>query len=458
MVDNASSSNTFTTRAMQVVIGLVVLVPALEVLLGNRNLMIEDFKEYLESLSADTAIPIMRLATFLAVVLSLAVIGVKATDQRRPRTGLGVLGAFLVLYVTNVVLSGLFGEVPEITRSHVYPLIIFVALYMSRDDGAEPVLDAGKVSLLVMVVASLVCMIALPHLTRRVYAPEVRLPYIDFRFWGLGASANGFGPLGLLLVLLTIDRPFRSRLLTWIGLASGALVVLLAQSQTTWIISIVMLPLFLLYRAGLLDPQRSALLSAPVVIGALVAGAVAYLFAWMFWFDHSTSNLVDAGAGDIALTGRTVAWAVAWDLFERNMLFGYGLTAWGLEFRERIQMLWAVHAHNQLMQSLSTAGLVGGIGLIVYLGALLRASLRLAWATRGLAPAMLAIMLVRSITEAPLDMGAALLGEAVVHLLLFRQLASTAAQPAEAPFTEEATLLVLNRPIDPEIDIDGANR
>lgn len=418
----AAPTSMFTTRATQLIIALVVLAPALETLLGSRDLTIKD---YMRTLQYDPELLVMRLATFAAVMLSVLIIGQRLLHQGKPGPASAVMTGLVAYYVTNVLISGALGEIPHLTRSHLYAIILFTALYMSRDDGAEPLLDAAKVSLLVMMVASLICLFAAPELTRRVYAPEVRLPFIDFRFWGLGASANGIGPLGLMLALLTVDRPFQRRWLTWLSLASAGLVVLLAQSQTTWIIAALFVPLYILHRSGRLKAMVQAWSRSPSMAAPAVAAIAIVAVVGLVVMLESTGEAVAAPSGnELTLTGRVDVWGIALDTFWRNILFGYGLTAWELEFRQGIGMLWAVHAHNQLLQALSVAGLVGGIGLLYYFSTLIRATAKLATATRGLAPVLLTLILVRCITEAPLDMNSALLGEAVAHLLLFRVLTS----------------------------------
>ncbi len=118
---------------------------------------------------------------------------------------------------------------------------------------------------------------------------------------------------------------------------------------------------------------------------------------------------------------------MAYETFLENPLFGYGITAWDRAFRAKLNMPFAFHAHNQVMQSLSVGGLLGALGLVFYLTMLSYYSLRLARFTRGLAPALLALILVRSISEVPLDVTTLLAGDFVTHLCLFMVLAGSAA-------------------------------
>lgn len=416
-VHRAARTSRETAWATATIIALVILAPGLEVLLGHRNLMIED---YLPTLTADES-QIMHYATAASVLCSLLVIGLCLASGRTHLTSLTVAGALLAYYTTNVILPAGLGAVPYVSRSHAYAFIIFFALYLSRDDGPSVVIAAARNSLLVFMVASLVCLFVAPELTRRIYEPEVRLPFIDFRFWGLAAGPNQIAPMALQLALFTLHQPFQRPWLDALSYVAAFAVVLLAQSQTTWVIFIILLPLFLLYRSGRLDLMPRKLSPAVLAVAApLILLGVFAVVAVLLALPSVGSDDADG----ISLSGRTDVWNVAWDLFSRHPVFGYGHAAWQDEFRESIRMSWAFHAHNQLLQSLSVGGIIGGIGLIVYVGVLLKASIAAAAETRGLAPALLAIILVRSITETPLDMGAALLGESVIHLVLFRLLTS----------------------------------
>src|SRR5690606_19214017 len=87
-----------------------------------------------------------------------------------------------------------------------------------------------------------------PGLTTQYGSQETRLPGMTYRYWGLGSNPNSIAPLALLLMLLTIHRPFPYKLLTLLALAVGALVLLLAQSQTTWGAAALVLAPFAVYR------------------------------------------------------------------------------------------------------------------------------------------------------------------------------------------------------------------
>ena len=131
------------------------------------------------------------------------------------------------------------------------------------------------------------------------------------------------------------------------------------------------------------------------------------------------------GAQLASLTGRDRIWAVAWDEWQRNPVFGYGPSLWDAGFRASIGMPAATHGHNQFMDTLARAGTIGAAALVVYALVLLVLSVRYARASRGLSLALFVALAMRSISEVPL----LLFGygsELVTHMLLLMTLASCA--------------------------------
>ena len=317
---------------------------------------------------------------------------------------------------------------------------------MTREQGYENLLIAFRWSLTILMVASLALIPFQPTLVLQPNSPEARLPFVTFRFFGLGSGPNSIGPLAAALILIAIHIPFRSRVLQLVSLVSAIAVFVLAQSQTAWIAMAVILPPYLVYRwltseAG----GRRRRFSAALAIGLVGMGLAGVFAVSLFFVDWAAIGssvagfaglTADDGLSNRSISGRGAIWSVAIDTFRENPLFGYGLTAWDSTFRAKINMPFAFHAHNQVMQSLSMAGLLGVAGLLFYLGILVYYSLRYARFTRGLAPALMMLVLVRCISEVPLDVLVALTADVTIHLALLMVLAAAAAmegRPARAP-------------------------
>jgi len=421
----------------RIIVALIVLSPPLMVIAGGRSLYGEEYFRLLEGYEQTAAtihgfnyfastgeavdFPIVRWSTGLIVMLSVALIGLNFTKRIGSGRALAVLGSLLTFYVTNLILCVPFGVGAYFDRSFLYPLLMFVAVYVSRDDGIDGMIDTAKWCLLLVMIASLIMAITNPELTRRVYEPEVRLPLIDFRLFGLGEHANTFAPLALTLAVLTAHRPFPMPWLNITSFVCASIVILLAQSQTAWVSTTIVVTGSLLfgYRAGRTGrwPQPSA----------TVINVVTAVIVFLICIPALNAFLATRGVqifDNTSFTGRPEVWNAAMETYLAHPIFGYGLLAWEREFRQAIYLSWAVHAHNQLLQSLSTAGTVGGIGLLVYVVTLSRGALSLNSATRGLAPALLTIILMRFPGEVSINMRSIITSDTLVPLLLFRLLVS----------------------------------
>jgi hypothetical protein len=131
------------------------------------------------------------------------------------------------------------------------------------------------------------------------------------------------------------------------------------------------------------------------------------------------------GAQIMSLTGRDQIWAIAMEEWQASPVFGYGPGLWDGAYRASIGMANATDAHNQFMDTLARAGVVGATALVLYAITLLVMSVRYARATGGLSLALFLALALRSMSEVPL----LLLGsgtEMFMHVLLIVTLAGAA--------------------------------
>lgn len=414
---------------------MMTLGPAAAVVLTGRNLASFDSLEPLEaSALAGWVLRLCSLASVAALATAILIGGVLRSTRKTTPWAMLLMIAYLVFFATNVLSPGLFGAVPGIERSFLYMPLLFVAIYVGSSDDPGLSLDAAKWSLLILLLASFALSAVWPGATLRGYAEELRLPLIPFRFWGLGSGPNSIAPLGLILLLLTISRPFGNRFWQWAAWSAAGLTILLAQSQTTWIATAIIVPPMLLYRRHLERHPNQPIRWPPAValtlIGLGFAAAVALAFHVAGLGHDRVATTGGVQVEGALLTGRSLIWQVAIDTFKANPVFGYGLEAWEHDFRSAIGMSFAVHAHNQLMHALSVGGLVAGAGLIFYVAVLMRTCVIAAPATAGLAPALMLLTLLRMLTEVPLQVQTLLVGEAFMHALLFATIMMAAAEPA----------------------------
>ena len=431
--------------AVPVLLLAVLLGPSVGIILSGRDLQQPETLDpgNLNALSEW----LLRLITIGIVGMAAVVVGDRCLrrDRQWPDAGqLWLAGSFALYFIGNVVVPGILGAEPVFQRNYFYVALVFAAIYARREDGVGFLVDGLKWTLVAFMAASFVYALVNPDGALRTYAPELRLPLVPFRFWGLGPSSNAMGPLALVAILLLIVRPIDGR---WAGLFSGGVawaVLLLAQSQTAWIATVLIVPPLLAYRYCLRryggirwrPPPGLVVAALGVLAGLAVLASASLLQSFSAERIVPTAGLT--GYGEL-LTGRGSIWRVALTVFEEHPMFGYGVMAWTLDFRTALGMPFATSAHNQWLQSLSVGGVFGFVGVSIYVLVLVTLSLgQAARLSGGLAPALMALTLLRCLTEAPLDMGTLLVVDVVIHALLFAVLLDRKGvqSPAGKPFRE----------------------
>ncbi|OLC46758.1 MAG: hypothetical protein AUH80_06225 [Chloroflexi bacterium 13_1_40CM_4_65_16] len=356
---------------------------------------------------------IMRLFLLTALAVCVArLLAAAFSRENRGASGAGLLIAFGLFFLTNTVLPSALGTHPQFKHDYYYVLFPFAAVYASRMQDPETAIRFAKSALLIFLAASCVASFVAPELTIERNYPSL-LPGVTIRFWGLETHANSMAPVALVYLLLAIHQPFERRWLQWLGLVIGVAVLVMAQSKTTWAAAAIAVPLLLVLRARAWGRAAFLLLT----LGVLLAVALLLLPS----MGPSLEDILATQQAHEAatFTGRDVIWSLAVHEWMRNPLFGYGLTMWNDAYRMQVGLNHAVSAHNQFLQSLSMAGSIGLIGLLVYLGTLLRYAIRARHGSRGLSVALFILVLVRCITETPLSIDSFLSGGFVTQLLLF---------------------------------------
>jgi len=359
-----------------------------------------------------------RAATALAVFASLAAILVTAIREGLPRPGLRVWLAYLVFLVTNAVLPGLAGAVPGLDPRAFYAPLVFTAVYVARPMEAEALVALVKGVLLAFVYGGAAAGVLAPA-HGLAWGYEGLVPGLDARLYGLAGGATSLGAQAAAFLAIEWFSPSRSRLRP-AHLTVAAVVLLLTQAKTSWLF----LVLCLLFRA---HRRASAYLAASttrspavarletVALGLAVFGAGAATALYLGQLDLGE---VKAARSLLTFTGRTFVWAASLEVWLESPIFGYGPSLWANEaFRARHGGFG--HAHNQFIQALAAAGLIGLAGLLHYLRTALRVSLDAARAGQPAALVLLGLIATLLMMDVPLQ-GLYLLDAFVLlHLLLF---------------------------------------
>lgn len=259
------------------------------------------------------------------------------------------------------------------------------------------------------------------------------IPGFHIRLHGLAPHANSLAPLALLYLILAYWVRGKS---PWhfMGVATASLVLVLTQSKTVWAAGLLMLLVVVVVRLSqqFNEEMRVARMGpATLTIMGVFFGVVLIV---PVLFTDAASGVFQAMMADSevsTLTGRTDIWQATIDAWRSNPWFGYGPKLWDLEFRiTHGAVLAAWHAHNQYLQALGEAGIVGLVAMSIYTFALIYYAFKFSKRTRGTSLAMLVLLLVRTITEIPLRFTLLLDTTFFVHLVVFTVFLMLARQPS----------------------------
>lgn len=333
---------------------------------------------------------------------------------------------FVVYFFTNVVTSSLFGTLPAFSHNHFYPLLVFLALCIGSLKNPLLIERSIKTLLFGYLSVGLALAVALPKIAVQTgYTGWI--PGFNIRLFGLAPHANVLAPAALIVLLMEYQRPYARRFWHLLILIVAIASLVLAQSKTTWAAALVAGMVLFQSRPGpgighslRRAMEGSAFSRAIPFLGlfALFVGGEILIFFWdpeALWYRFM---LTDAGTSVENMSGRMAIWQAAISEWQRNPAFGYGPNMWDLAYRVSMGLYSAFHAHNLFLQSLSTAGLFGLGGLLVYLWILGRGAWRTSTASRGVTLAMFAILLFRAMTEVPLPTQSITSPDFLIHLAL----------------------------------------
>lgn len=400
------------------IIWLVGLWPLLLVIVTPRDLSIgEQFS--LASEGDQAAYAISRIG--VGLILGLAGVTLLQAMLRKtiPRAAIWIWLAYVIFFLATKILSGIGGAVPTFSVSWLYAPFIMTAIYLSVGVEGGRLLSQSKWILLVYIYVSLLAAIVVPDWALLGQYGSM-LPGINFRLFGAATHANSLGALAAGYMALEMIRPSTSR---WriINLCATWMVLVLAQSKTSWGFVAILLAFFFLQAAIRVASISVATGRSVLVIGGYIIALSIGLAALAFVFDFIRFGEVGQSAGLETLTGRTYIWGLTIDVWRENLIFGYGPELWGEAFRFRYGMPYVGHAHNQYIDTLGSSGLIGLIGLLTYIAVLGRSAARCA--NENMIPlALLSLLVTYSFTEAPFRDQNIWSSFLLIHLLLVAHL------------------------------------
>lgn len=357
---------------------------------------------------------LILLGTSSAKVLSM---WFTQNRERVDTSGRPLLLLFVFYVLAMTVVSGIFGSIPALSHSGLYVIPIFYAAYAARSEDIDSLLVIAKWSILMFMLVGLLFAAGRPNLALQ---PDYAgwIPGLSIRLWGIGSNPNSVGPIALLLIYLELLRPSRNLRSAILILFVASVSLILSQSKTTWVSAAVGASILGWYRYGRRSQGGVEIKYVLALLSAffLVVAAISFNDPARIYENFMSSEV----SGEVrSLSGRSQIWAAAIDEWRKNPGFGYGPLAWGPYHRFMIGLPFAFSAHNQFLQSLSVAGIVGVVALVMYFFALMAASIKQGERTGGVSVAIFSLVALRCISETPLATGSVFSGEIIIHWLLF---------------------------------------
>jgi exopolysaccharide production protein ExoQ len=402
---------------------------------GSRIVLYED---YAGGFAASRWISVFLLGAALVEIIR-GWLRTRLTPTRD--AALPLLASMLLFYLGTLVVQAGLSEHTGFSSKELYVPIILAAVYYQPVRNLRLIFGAAKLAMLALTVGSLLGIALRPDFV--LHRPDAGvISGIDWRLFGLTSHANTLGAVALLALLLELHTPYRRSSLHWLNLATALAVFVLAQSRTAWVAAVVIAAVVAAPLAIMPNRQRAndprgfsravwTLLGCiglliVVACGMVALGGTEYL-----------QRKTDLGT----LNGRFQIWDITLQAWRENVLFGYGPEVWGAERRLRFNMFHVGQAHNQFVQTLGEAGLVGLAFVSLYLLVLVYAASKCFARSRGFVLALLLLLLARCVTEAPLRSEGLLSWSTFLHVLLLTVACHHLRQPAA-----QVASTVLQRP------------
>lgn len=382
---------------------------------------------------------VLRLSS-LAIVGVAGIVIIMALIRRQKQAGGRFMVWGLVAITISMLTSAFFSAKPDFIYQSFYSVLMMAALmYMPRIYPEQVAVQAKRVLAFLMIGSLVMAAVDPTHYVQTGYVGVI--PGFNFRLHGLAPHANSLAPLALLYLILAYWVKGKN---PWhlLGVGAATAVLVLAQSKTIWLTGLLMALVIVVSRVRSQFGQELKAARVGwgtiVTMGAFLSTGLAFL--WLF--SGSAAGVLNALMADSevsSLTGRTDIWRVTLDTWHRDPWFGYGPTLWDLEFRiTHHGALAAWHAHNQFLQALGEAGVVGLAAILIYLGAFTYYAIRFSRQTGGVTLALLLLVLVRVITEVPIRFSVLLDATFFVHVVIFAVFLMLARQEAANRATAKA--------------------
>lgn len=338
---------------------------------------------------------------------------------------------FLLYWFLSVASPMLLSAHPYFQHYYIYPMIIGFGALMMSDDERDNFVATTRNALLAFIALGYLLLLVKPDMAADFSYSQGLIPGMP-RFAGLSPHSTVIAGLTQITMLVLLLKPYLKKHHNTLAWLLCGVTFVFAQSKTVWISSIFIgVILYVIrnkesLRAKLWDERKNGFFIAAIMLTMFFA---TFITGNLMFGNTSNklSNFLNSqeGAQLTSMTGRDQIWELAIARWHSNPIFGEGAGP-------PLEMSSAVHAHNQLLDTLMHAGLVGGTGLVLYFLALAYYSFKYSADSRGVTLAIFLVIAFRSIGEIPLTIKGYGL-EFIAQLLLLVLIASYAGRRTTHP-------------------------
>lgn len=385
---------------------VLLLAIGLSTLVSGRNVsMYGIMSDLVTGNSSAYTTWILRLSTATVVGISCLILAssilAKASINNAVRP---LFLAFVFYFFATYVVSGILGTVLFISYKTFYPVIVVSAMYLTSDYDEKTLLQLVRDGLFIFLLLGLLIIPINSSLVMQEGYQGV-IPGITLRYWGLASHANNIGPLALFFLLIMSWLPYKKLSFRVIGITVAAVVLVLAQSKTTFVAAFILATMFALrawfkaVSSSKAKPELGVLASGCLIIFAVLVGIIFISELYTRPLEYFLNAIQGR---DALFTGRENIWRITMAEWYRNPIFGYGPSLWGSEYSARMGYSGiASNAHNQILDVLGSAGIFGVVAFLIYFSVLCRYAIHLATPTKWISIALLVFIATRSVSEVP---------------------------------------------------------
>lgn len=365
----------------------------------------------------------------LTISLGLGVLGVGYALRRfcLRRRGFGIwIGSMAV--ASGAVAAGFFGSNPSLPLEFIVFVFVFSALYLLPTVRLEWLVRHLMRVILLYAYGSLLAATLAPDWALQYSYEEGIVPGFDVRLHGVANHANILAPLLLFYLVLERCMTMKRTLVTRVHMVVVLACLFLTQSKTVWILLFVSWVSWNLFSLRKHTRMRQRL-SFALLLGGMAVGGIA-----LFLTAPDNTNQIpiiaqNSGYSISTLSGRTPIWAATIEVWREDVWFGYGPNLWDQAMRLRYEPLVGFapgHAHNQFLQTLGSAGIIGALSLLAYSVILCIYGVRYARFTKGASLILVYVLLIRGFTEPFIRNDGISNGNFFIHFVVFSLLLTIA--------------------------------